>query len=417
MIRTLLFALVSSAAVAGTEWPEFRGPDKQGRSTATSVPLKWSATDNVAWTADVPGAGWSSPVISKDRLYITSAIDVNNPATLRLTVFCLDAATGKQVWETAPLIHETGTLPSIHNKNGQASPTVIVEPGRSRLFAHFGHLGTAAIDLSGKMLWRQSSLKYTPIHGNGGSPALVGDTLIFSCDGGSDPFVVGLDANTGEVRWKVPRNTHAKKTFSFATPLAAEIDGRTQVILPGPGFVGSYDPKDGKELWRVRYGEGYSVVPRPVFSEGLLFIGTGYDTATLIAIKPQGAKGDVTDTAIEWKITKGAPNTPSVIAHEGHVYFVSDGGIASCAEIKTGKVLWNERLGGGFSASPTLAEGRIYFLNEAGLTTVVKAAPTFEVLAKNDIGERTLASPAFINGAIFLRSDGKLRRIGAASAR
>lgn len=417
MIRALLPALVTSVALAGTEWPEFRGPDRQGRASATGVPLTWSATENVAWTAEVPGTGWSSPVVSKGRVYITSAVETADPAGLQLAVLSYDAASGEKIWQTTALFHEKGTLPSIHNKNGQASPTVVVDPANSRLFAHFGHLGTAALDLTGKVLWKQSSLKYTPIHGNGGSPALVGDTLIFSCDGGSDPFVAGLDARTGEVRWKTPRNTHAKKTFSFATPLATEIDGKMQVILPGSGFVGAYDPASGSELWRVRYGEGYSVVPRPVFEGGMLFIGTGYDSATLIAIKPAGAKGDATETAIAWKITKGAPNTPSVVAHDGHVYFVSDGGIASCAEAATGKVVWNERLGGGFSASPTLAEGRIYFVNEAGLATVVKAAPTFEVLAKNDIGERTLASPAFIDGAIFLRSDGKLRRIGASASR
>ena len=195
--------------------------------------------------------------------------------------------------------------------------------------------------------------------------------------------------------------------------MAIELDGATQVILPGSGFVAGYAPADGRELWRVRYGEGYSVIPRPVYAHGLLFFGTGYDHPSLFAVRPAGAKGDVTDTAIAWQTNKGAPNTPSTICVGDQLYFVSDGGIASCADAKTGKVHWSERLGGDFSASPVFAEDRLYFQNETGTGFVLKPGLTFEVLAKNELGERSLASYAVTDGALFIRGETHLYRIGA----
>src|SRR4029079_17085549 len=147
-------------------------------------------------------------------------------------------------------------------------------------------MGTAALDLHGKVIWTQTSLKYPPVHGNGGSPALVGDLLVFSCDGAEAPFFAALDAKTGAVRWRTPRNTAARSKFSFSTPLVIKIDGKETIISPYSGFVGGYAPETGKELWRVRYGEGYSVVPRPVFGQGLLYVSSGFDNAVMYAIDP-----------------------------------------------------------------------------------------------------------------------------------
>jgi outer membrane protein assembly factor BamB len=255
-------------------------------------------------------------------------------------------------------------------------------------------------------------LKYPPTHGNGGSPALVGDLLVFSCDGAEDPFVVALDSRTGKVRWKTPRHTTASRKFSFSTPLAIEVDGATQIISPGSGFVAGYDPVDGREIWRARYGEGYSVITRPVFAHGLIFVSSSYDRPVVHAVKPAGAKGDVTASHVAWTHPKGAPNTPSTLVVGDELYFVSDAGIATCVDARTGTVHWTERLGGGFSASPIAVEGRIYFLNEEGVATVLKAGKTFEVLAKNELGERTLASPAVTHNTLFLRSKAHLWRIG-----
>jgi outer membrane protein assembly factor BamB len=370
--------------------------------------VSWSATENVAWKQPVPGSGWSSPVLADGRLYLTTAVDDGGIRSLR--ALCFDAREGTVRWNVEVFRREIGAAPGIHRKNGHASPTPIVRDGR--LYVHFGHDGSAALALDGSVIWRQEALRYEPIHGNGGSPALVGDRLIFSGDGGSDPFVAALSAKSGEVLWRVKRETPAKKKFSFSTPLAIEAGGKTQVISPGSGAVCAYDPADGRELWRVLYGEGYSVVPRPVFGHGLLFLASGYDRPVAYAIRAEGAAGDATESRVAWTISKGAPNTPSLLLVGDEVYFVSDSGIASCADARTGTVHWSERLGGDFSASPVFADGRIYFQNEAGLGVVVKPGKTFEVLAKNDLGERTLASYAVDDGTLFIRSAEHLFRIG-----
>lgn len=391
-----------------SDWPEFRGPTGQGHSDATNVPIHWSATSNVVWKASIPGEGWSSPVLVDGRIHLTTAVTDSTNTSLR--ALCVDAKEGQILWNIEVFRPDSDATQQIHKKNSLASPTAIVRDGR--VYAHFGHMGTAALDLSGKILWRQTDLKYPPMHGNGGSPALVGDQLIFSCDGESDPFLVALDAQTGKVRWKTPRNSTAARMFSFSTPLAIEVDGKTQVISPTSGFVAGYDPSDGNEVWRARYPEGFSIITRPVFAHGLLFISSSYMKPVLYAVKPVGAKGDVTDSHLVWKHDKGAPNTPSPLVVGDEIYFVSDSGIATCLDARTGKLHWSERLGGGFSASPILAEGRIYFQNEEGVGTVLKAGKTFEVLAKNDLGERTLASPAVTDNTLYLRSKSHLWRLG-----
>lgn len=407
-LLSLAVAFGVAGAVHALDWPEFRGPTGQGHSPAQRLPLRWSPTENVAWQVPVPGAGWSSPVLVAGRLYFTTAVSAGDEANLSLRVLCLDAADGRTYWDTE--IFTPTRLGSRHGKNGFASPTPIARDGR--LYVHFGHLGTACLDLAGKVLWRQADLGYSPVHGNGGSPALVGDRLIFSCDGAENPFVVALDAKSGKKLWQTVRDTPAKRKFSFSTPLAIEVDGRPQVISPGSGAVCAYDPADGRELWRARYGEGYSVITRPVFGHGLLFVSSSYDRPVVYAVRPAGAQGDVTDSHVAWTHAKGAPNTPSTILVGEELYFVSDAGIATAVEAKTGKVHWSERLGGDFSASPVFADGRLYFQNETGTGYVVKPGQTFELLAKNDLGERTLASYAVDDGALFIRGEKHLFRIG-----
>ena len=402
-------ALTFSTSAAETEWPQFRGPTGQGLSAATGVPVEWSATENVAWKVEVPGKGWSSPVLSRGRLYLTTAISDAKGGDVTLHALCLDATDGHTLWDTELFRPDPESAAAMHRKNSLASGTPIVTG--DRLFVHFGHMGTAALDLSGKVLWRQTDLKYVPVHGNGGSPILVEGALVFSSDGKADPLIVALDAATGKVRWTTPRNSPAKKQFSFSTPLAIEVGGATQIISPGSGLVGSYDLRDGHEIWRVGYGEGYSVIPRPVFAHGLLFISSSFDRPVLYAIRPDGAKGDVTETHVAWTIPKGVPHSASMLVLGDEIYFVSDAGIATCADAHTGEVHWSERLGGGFSASPIAAEGRVYFQNETGIGYVIKAGKTYDLLAKNDLAEPTLASYAVADGALFIRSENFLRKI------
>ncbi len=406
-------ALLAGGAARGEDWPEFRGPTGQGLSSAHNVPVEWSDTKNVAWKQTIPGNGWSSPVVSGGRIYLTTAVAGERGAGQSLRALCLDAAAGSFLWNVQVFATQVSKG---HQKNSQASPTPVVESGR--LYVHFGHQGTACLDLTGKVLWRNTGLAYEPVHGNGGSPALVDNALIFSCDGAANPFVVALDKNTGRVQWKVNRVTGAKKKFSFSTPLVittnadarAGADSRKQVISAGSGAVCAYDPKNGRELWRVRYDEGYSVIPRPVYGNGLLYVATGFEHPMVMAIRPDG-HGDVTETHVVWTLARGAPHTPSLLLVGENLYLVSDGGIASCVDAQTGAVRWSERIGGNYSASPLFAGGRIYFQSEEGVGTVLQAGETFEPLASNALHERTLASCAVADNALFIRAEQHLYRI------
>jgi outer membrane protein assembly factor BamB len=369
--------------------------------------LHWSDEENVGWKIRPTGAGWSSPVVVDNRVYLTG-YKLTESDGLQLIAECFAADTGASLWKTT-VIQSPQEGPGIHRKNSQASPTPIVSD--DRLYVHFGHHGTACLNLNGQVLWKQTDVKYAPVHGNGGSPALVNDLLIFSCDGASDPFLVALDRDTGEVRWKTERRTHAKKTFSFSTPLVVEFGGQTQVLSPTSGFLGAYNPKDGKEIWRAGYGEGYSVITRPIRFKDLVYVGSSYDRSVVHAIR-LGGKGDVTDTHTAWTQTRGGPNTPSMVVVGNELYFVADNGLATCADAATGEVHWYERLGGNYSASLFATDDRIYFQNEEGLGTVVRADKSFEILARNDLKERTLASYAAADDALFIRTESHLYRIG-----
>ena len=400
-----LFALTASAFAAELDWPEFRGKTGQGISAAAQVPLTWGATENVAWKVALPGKGWSSPVVAAGKIYVTTALG-ESATGATLHALCLDAKSGKVLWNTEVFKAGAGATSAMHKKNSLASPTPIVTA--DRLYVHFGHMGTAALDLAGKVVWKQTTLGFEINHGGGGSPALVDGMLVFSCDALSDPYLAAIDAATGAVRWKTPRDTPAKRKFSFSTPLVVG----DQIVSPTSGLVGGYDVKTGKEKWRVTYGEGYSVVPRPVLADGKVFVSSSFDKPVVKAVRLDGASGDVSDSHVAWTLAKGGPHTASMLISGDHIFLVSDAGIATCAEHRTGNVLWTERLPGNYSASPVLAEGRIYFLNETGTTTVIRADSVFEKLATNALDEPTLASPAVVDGAIILRSEGHLWRIG-----
>lgn len=400
-VFTLSISFLTLSALAA-DWPEFRGPGAQGHSLNAKLPAQIGPAKNLKWKVAVPGAGWSSPVIVKGRIYVTSAI--THGSGFSLNTLCLDAATGQLVWNR-PLINVA--KPSrTHRKNSQASPTPIVNG--DRIYVHFGHMGTACLDLKGNTIWKNETLKYSSVHGNGGTPVLVDGKLIFSCDGSSDPFVVALDSKQGNEVWRVKRSGNAKRKFSFSTPLVLRMDAGTQVLLPGSDMIGAYDPDTGREIWKATYS-GYSVIPRPVVGHGMVYFSSGFDRATAIAVK-LGGKGDVTKSHAGWVLTKGAPHTPSMLLVADELYMVSDGGIGSCVEAKTGKVIWSERIGGAHSASPIYADGKLYFANEAGVVTVLAAGRKFSVLSKNDLGERTLASPAVADGALFIRTAGHLWR-------
>ncbi|PQO40494.1 serine/threonine protein kinase [Bremerella cremea] len=422
MNRVILLSLISFAFcvspsagqsilnVSG-EWSEFRGPTGQGHA-AGKLPTEWAPEKNITWRTEIPGTGWSSPVIVADRVYLTTAVPTSEDEKpdQSLRALCVDAHSGEIIWNVE-VFHEDGDkAPRIHPKNSHASPTPIVEAGK--VYVHFGHLGTACLNTKdGSIVWAVQELAYKPTHGNGGSPVIVDDKLIFSIDGVDRQEVVALDKSTGKIAWETERGTkEGVKPFSFCTSLVIEVDGQRQLISPGSGVVMALDPTTGDEIWRVDYGKGYSVVPRPVYANGLLYICTGYDRSTMIAIRPEGT-GDLTESNVEFTVEKGVPYNPSLVAVDDAVYMVSDNGVLSCLDGETGDLRWKERIGGNFSASPIYANGLVYLLDEAGLTTVFKPGEQFEEVAENDLEERSLASFGIDGNAILLRTEKALYRI------
>ena len=392
------------------DWTEFRGPTGQGHASAVGLPLHWSETENVAWSVPVPGLGWSSPVVVDDRIYLTTAVPRGGgePTKQSLRALCLDAGTGHEMWNVEVFAQDGTRTPRIHNKNSHASATPLIDG--KRLFVHFGTEGTACLSLSGESIWTTRELKYSPVHGNGGSPVLADDVLIVNCDGSDLQFVAALEKQTGEIRWKKSRIVLQPNKFAFGTPLLIDVDGQPQLISPGTDVVTAYDPHDGREIWSVNY-DGYSIIPRPVFGHGLVFICTGYDRPSILAIRPDGT-GNVTITHVAWQVHHGAPHTPSLLLVGDELYSVSDrGGVALCLDARTGKQHWQERLGGSYSASPLYADGRIYFQSEKGVTTVIEASTEFHELAKNVLPGRTLASFAVADRALLIRTDERLYRV------
>lgn len=408
-IFLVLCVITFTADLPAAEWTQFRGPEGNGHAKATGLPVAWSETKNVTWKQAIPGEGWSSPVISEGTIYLTAAVpDAGENKDYALQLLSFSANTGEQLGSVEIFRQDGATAPKIHSKNSHASPTPIIEG--DRIYVHFGHQGTACVSRDGKILWQTRELAYAPVHGNGGTPIVVDDLLIFSCDGAEDPFVVGVEKATGKVRWKTPRKSDVSRKFSFTTPILINVEGERQLISPGSGEVSALDPLTGEELWRVDYGDGYSVIPKPVFANGLIFVCTGYNRPNLLAIRPDG-RGDVTETHVVWQTDRGAPHTPSLLVVGDELYMVADKGIASCLNTSTGKVHWEERLGGNYSASPLYADGRIYFQSEEGDTTVIAPGREYQKLASNQLGERTLASFGVIDHALLIRSDKHLYRI------
>ena len=419
MVRVYLsLALVCIASLARAEdWPQFRGPNGDGISTEHGLPSEWGAEvdgkqQNVAWKLEIPGKGWSSPSLSRGRLYLTSAVPregaEEGSSDLSLRAMCIDAKTGKFLWDKEIFVQEGKSAPKIHSKNSHASPTPLVDS--QRVFVHFGHQGTACLDLEGNIRWSTRELSYVPVHGNGCTPILVDGGLIFSCDGGKDPFVACLEADTGKLKWKFNRPGESPKRFAFCTTTVISVNGKQQVISVGAGIVNALDPNTGEDIWHVKHG-GYSVIPKPLFGHGLVFLSTSYDTASVMAIRPDG-RGDVTESHVEWTLKKGAPHTPSLLLLGRDLYMVADKGVATCVDALTGEQYWQERIGGNYSSSLLYADDKIYIQSEEGKTLVLKPGTTFEKPIETGFQtERTLASYAVGDGALFIRTEKNLYRV------
>lgn len=408
-VTALLMQCCQLQTSIAADWTQFRGPTGQGHAEVSDLPVTWSESENLAWKVALPGNGWSQPVVANNQIFITTAVAREQGKTTSLRAMCLNAVDGQTIWDTE--VFQKDGEPKIHKKNSHASPTPVLSG--DRLYVHFGTEGTACLTTEGTVVWKNQEQVYKPVHGSGGSPALTDDLLIFCCDGGDKRYTIGLDKLNGKEVWKTPREFEPSRGFSFSTPTIIDIAGRSQAICPGSGGVWSYHPKTGEQLWRVAYGEGYSVVPRPVFGHGLVYVCSGFGDQQLFAIDPTGS-GDVTESHVKWQTKKGVPKSPSILLVGAELYMVDDKGVASCLDAVSGKLHWQQRLKGAFSASPVLANGLIYAQNETGVTTVVKPGTEYQEVATNTLGDgktRTFASFAFVDNAILLRSETHLYRL------
>lgn len=380
------------------DWPEFRGPSGQGHSAERGLPLTWSETKNVKWKTQIPGKGWSSPAILGDKIWLTTATEEGKS----LRAVCVDLKTG-EVLLNIELFRLKSSGP-LHAKNSLASPTPVLEG--DKVYLHFGANGTACITQTGEIVWKTKLDYDNGQHGAGGSPVIYDNLLIVNCDGQEMQYVVALDKQTGKTRWRKYR-TGAQ---AYSTPLVVKLPAGDQLISIGAFRTFAYEPRTGKELWNVSYGDGFSNVPRPVYGHGLVYICTGFHQPALLAIRVDG-KGDVTKSGVAWSLKRGVSLTPSPLLVGEELYLVSDNGIATCVDAKTGAQHWQMRLGGNHSASPVYADRRIYFLNEEGESVVIAPGKEFKALAQNQLDGQTLASMAVSSSSLFIRSQTHLYRL------
>jgi outer membrane protein assembly factor BamB len=427
-ILLLMITALSRAVEAGEDWPQFRGPNGDGRSDSRGLPLSWSETNHVKWKTPIHGRAWSSPVIFDRQVWLTTATEDGK----ELFAVCIDRESGKVVHDLKLFDIETPQF--AHKFNTYASPTPVVE--KDRVYVTFGSPGTACLDTkTGKVLWERRDFVCNHYRGAGSSPILHGDLLFLQFDGSDHQFLAALDKNTGKTVWRVERSIdfrdlgpdgqpQAEGDFrkAFATPHVAVFDGKSVLLSMGAKASYAYEPVSGKELWRVEERTSHSASTRPVVGRNLVFLPTGFSKGQLLAIRP-GAAGEVIDAnatepastsrrlAIVWKSKRNVPCKPSLLLVNDLIFMVDDGGIASCLEAETGSEFWRERVGGNYSAAPLYAEGRIYFFNEEGKTVVVAANRQFQKLAENELGDGFMASPAVSGKALFLRSRTHLYRV------
>ncbi len=411
----ILPLLIGNCLISSTtEWPDYRGPTAQGISEAINPPLHWNTEKNVVWKTEIPGRGWSSPVLVDGTITLTSGIEEPVDGMHDLLVIQIDADTGKPLWQKTVLQGTEEEAADRNAKNSLASPSVVVHKGV--VYAHFGHMGTVALDFAtGDTIWKQK-ISYIAKNGNGASPVVVDDLLVFTTDSFEEPVITALYLDTGNIAWRTERSHKVKNNFSHGTPIVIRNQGETQIVSPGSGMVGGYRPKDGKELWIVRYKMGFSMSTRPIFVNNRIFMATGFGRPSFYAIRMDGATGDLTDTHVEWQYHKSMPKTPSPNYVNGTVITLEDAGRLQCLDAETGEHLWMESLKATFSASPVQIGNRLYIMSEEGRCFVVDVDRAgCEIIAENDLEEEALASPAVVDNAIYIRSHPHLWKIAASN--
>jgi len=434
---SILAICLSAAGVlrAADDWPNWRGPQASGISAEPLLPTKWSASDNVAWKAPLAGAGISTPIVSGDRVFVTSQLGAGisrqgprlvqggdaaamgekalggakgaDPSKTTFIVEAFSRSTGARVWERR--IEAAGDLTPTHEKHNLATPSPVTDG--KLVFALFGTGQIVALNPDGSIAWQRHLGKdYAPFDvqwGHGSSPVVYNDTLILLCDHPSSSYLLALDARTGTERWKADRG---KGRSSYSTPLIVPGKSSDEVIVNSSERLDAYDARTGAHLWHTGDANRFPV-PSAVFHDGIIYTSRGYRSGPYMAIRP-GGRGDVSSTHVLWMVPTGAPYVSSLLHYQGVVYMANDVGVLTAVDAKTGERVWQQRVDGVFSASPVGGGGHVYFVSENGDTVVVKAGRAPEIVARNAIAERALASPAISNGRLFIRTDDHLFAIG-----
>lgn len=393
VLRALILFFTLAVPAFADNWPAWRGPGNQGISSEKSLPVRWDKTTNVRWKVPVPGNGVSQPVVWEDKVFLTGSDGRLND---RLHVYCYHRDDGKLLWHTRLF----GSAPTdLFAPGGMAVSTPAVDG--QHLYVLFGTGDLACLDLAGKPVWiRSLAEEYGPFRnrwGMGTSPILLGDLLLVQVDHWSQSYLLAVEKKTGLNRWKTDR----PGSVNWTSPLAVKVKNHVEIITFGTNFVRGYDPGNGAELWQVD-GMHFQCIPSPVTLDDLLFACSGENT---MAIRLNGATGELTKSNVLWKNKKAAAFLPSPLAYQGCLYITGDKGFVTCLDAKTSKTLWKERLGDQFYASPIAGAGRVYFTSKEGMIRVVRAGQEYDLLAENDMGESIVASPAPSNGRIYLRGE------------
>jgi outer membrane protein assembly factor BamB len=436
----MLFLSCLTPYASAENWPQWRGVSSDGISTDTGMPTTWSKSKNITWKVELEGIGASSPIIWGDRVFVTSQsgripittgmqpqlarddqslAQQENPIGGRraaksqeedevfLIVEAFRRSDGIRLWKYRS--QATGEFPQLHEKHNLATPTPVTDG--TFVYAWFGTGQLFALDMDGKPVWaRHIGKEYAPFTtnwGHGSSLTLYKDTLILLCDHVGKSYLLALDKRTGKERWKVDRG---EGKISHCTPLVIRAATGEELIINSSERIDAYDPASGNLLWYAG-GKRQTPIPSPVFHNATIYMVRGYRNSDFLAIKP-GGHGDVTSSHILWRTSGGASYVPSILYYEGLIYVTNEVGIVTCADAKDGKTVWRRRLGGIFFASPVAADGKIYMVSETGETFVLRSGRKPEILARNNLDVRIIASPAISGGHLFLRSDGALFCIG-----
>jgi outer membrane protein assembly factor BamB len=412
----LALLLVCATSRAQDNWPEFRGPNADGRSKSTGLPLKWSETENVRWKTAIHDRGWSTPVIWDNQVWLTTATEDGT----KMFAVCVDRNSGKVLLDRL-LFENAMPEPLGNDVNSYASPSPVIEAGR--VYIHFGSYGTACLDTNSfKTVWQRRDLKCRHYRGPSSSPILFRDLLILTFDGADLQYTIALDKRTGKTIWRKDRSADwndldqsGKPTMegdmrkAHSTPVLVTVGGEPRMVTTGAKAAYMYDPRNGDEIWKIDT-PGFSASMRPVLHGGNAIVTTGYGNADLLAV-PLNCRGKVQPTQVVWRYRKMVPQKPSPLVVDDLLYLINDSGVATCVDAKTGEPVWQERIGGTFSASPLYADGRIYLFSEQGKTTILSPGRKLEIIGENTLPSGFMASAAIAGKAFFLRTRTHLYRI------